>query len=385
MRGPIQGHVKRKAFSSSSDVVRGSSSRRFVGVRQRPSGRWVSEIKDSIQKVRLWLGTFDTAEDAARAYDDAARALRGPNARTNFELPMTNSSTASCCFSDKSNTATEKYMTPFSFEDGISTKATARYEMIDGGDQLGGLLGALKAKLLDEKVLPIRIFGTTCSSLRSRVMDTRMDHTNHSKSTTSTRGRKISRSDSITNPDPDSYQVSSKLRADVKNKAGVQVFGPISSNLAVVDDPTNDRDEETPKQGSLSYIEDDNLLAAIASHGKVSGSTLNGPAVHYPEDLDHLMHDNENFIHVEHGSLGAGFLLPITTETEATSQDAISQQLPYGATIGRALGHYGTWSLFEVPNHRHYLHDEYMAEFEDEENNRDVWKAIQNEVSSLLS
>ncbi|XP_023764312.2 ethylene-responsive transcription factor ERF087 [Lactuca sativa] len=64
--------------------------KKFVGVRQRPSGRWVAEIKDSSQKVRLWLGTYDTPEEAARAYDEAARALRGENARTNF-APLVNS------------------------------------------------------------------------------------------------------------------------------------------------------------------------------------------------------------------------------------------------------------------------------------------------------
>ncbi|KAI3768551.1 hypothetical protein L2E82_19336 [Cichorium intybus] len=58
--------------------------KKFVGVRQRPSGRWVAEIKDTIQKIRVWLGTFDTAEEAARAYDEAACLLRGSNTRTNF-------------------------------------------------------------------------------------------------------------------------------------------------------------------------------------------------------------------------------------------------------------------------------------------------------------
>ncbi|KAJ6384195.1 hypothetical protein OIU78_027489 [Salix suchowensis] len=61
-----------------------NSSNNFVGVRQRPSGRWVAEIKDTTQKIRMWLGTFETAEEAARAYDEAACLLRGSNTRTNF-------------------------------------------------------------------------------------------------------------------------------------------------------------------------------------------------------------------------------------------------------------------------------------------------------------
>lgn len=63
---------------------RSPSKSKFVGVRQRPSGKWVAEIKNTTQKIRMWLGTFDTAEEAAQAYDEATCLLHGSNTRTNF-------------------------------------------------------------------------------------------------------------------------------------------------------------------------------------------------------------------------------------------------------------------------------------------------------------
>lgn len=69
------------------NLVRRSSrhSTKYHGVRRRPWGRYAAEIRNPNTKQRHWLGTFDTAEEAALAYDISSIAFCGiENARTNF-------------------------------------------------------------------------------------------------------------------------------------------------------------------------------------------------------------------------------------------------------------------------------------------------------------
>lgn len=73
-----------KPSSPQKSAAADTSDSRYKGVRRRKWGKWVSEIRLPNSRERIWLGSYDSAEKAARAFDAALFCLRGRSARFNF-------------------------------------------------------------------------------------------------------------------------------------------------------------------------------------------------------------------------------------------------------------------------------------------------------------